>query len=126
MLELLAPQIEQFSRVEPVANAVPTQDADTLYQLRAYLDSHFLEEHSMARLSHYCGLKSRKALSFSLTPPFLIICVVQPLDDAGRLLRDSSSLVGEVVQTVGYEQAHPFAVAFKKYTGLLPSGYKQE
>ena len=127
VLELLALQIEQFSRAEPVANAVPARDADKLYQLRAYLDSHFLEEHSLARLSRYCGLnefKVKKGFKRLFNTTVFDYLRRQRLDYAGRLLRDDSRLVEEVAQTVGYEHAHHFAVAFKKHTGLLPSVYK--
>ena len=127
VLELLALQIEQFSHIEPLATAVPIQDADKLYQLRAYLDGHFLEEHSLARLSRYCGLnefKVKKGFKLLFNTTVFDYLRRQRLDYAGRLLRDNSWLVEEVAQTVGYEHAHHFAVAFKKHTGLLPSAYK--
>ena len=128
VLELMALQIEQFRSPAPVTDVMSPEDADKLHQLKTYLDSHFLLDHSLAQLSRYCGLnefKVKKGFKKLFHTTVFEYLRRRRMDYGCQLLRNHTLLIEEIADQLGYEHAHHFSVAFRKYTGLLPSQYQQ-
>jgi|GEM_PF-701579 len=128
MLELLALQIEQF-RGPQQADSISAADKDKLFQLKFFLDTHFLEEFSLAELSRICLLNEFKVKKgfreLFGTTVFGYLRKIR-MDYAEQLLLDASRSVEEVSDLLGYEHAHHFSVAFKKYRGVNPSMIKNK
>lgn len=45
---------------------------------------------------------------------------------AADLLRDTESTIATVARTVGYQDAFPFSVAFKRARGVSPSAWRRQ
>ena len=127
MLELLALQLDQFRTPEKPAGNIPAHEADKLRQLKAYLDTHFLEDHSLAGLSRYCALNEFKVKKgFKQLFDTTVFQYIRQLrmQHAGLLLRNSPVSVDEIADQLGYEHAQHFSIAFKKFTGHTPTQYQ--
>lgn len=127
-LELLALQIEQF-RGPQYAEGISAVDKDKLFQLKCFLDTHFLEEFSLAELSRICLLnefKVKKGFKELFGTTVFGYLRNLRMDYAERLLLDASRSVEEVSDLLGYEHAHHFSIAFKKYRGVNPSMIKNK
>ncbi|SDF32082.1 AraC-type DNA-binding protein [Dyadobacter soli] len=123
VLELLALQIEQFRGPERV-EGISAADTDKLYQLKYFLDTHFLEEFSLAELSRVCLLnefKVKKGFKELFGNTVFGYLRQLRMGYAERLLLDASCSVEEVSDLLGYEHAQHFSIAFKKYRGINPS-----
>lgn len=126
ILELLSLQIGQFRGPQPT-DGISATDADKLHQLKNFLDTHFLEEHSLAELSRICLLnefKVKKGFRELFGTTVFGYLRKMRMDYAERLLLDSSRSVEEVSDLLGYEHAQHFSIAFKKYRGINPSAFK--
>lgn len=126
ILELLALQIEQF-RGPGQTDSISAADADKLYQLKYYLDTHFLEEHSLAGLSRICLLnefKVKRGFKELFGTTVFGYLRKMRMDYAEQQLLDFSRSVEEVSDLLGYEHAQHFSTAFKKYRGVNPSTLK--
>lgn len=124
ILELLALQVEQFRGPVRMSEGVSQADADKLHQLKSFLDAHFLEERSLAELSRLCLLNEFKVKKgFKELFGTTVFGYLRDLRMryAERLLLDAAHSVEEVSDLLGYEHAHHFSVAFKKYRGISPS-----
>lgn len=127
VLELLALQIEQFRGKDQVASSVPHSDAEKLYQLKEFLDIHFLEDFSLAQLARVCLLnefKIKKGFRELFGTTVFGHLRQLRMEYAERLLLDSSCTVEDVSDALGYEHAHHFSTAFKKFRGISPSAVK--
>lgn len=127
VLELIALEIEQFRKPGNDPDTMPSDEVDKLYQLKAYLDTNFLADHSLAQLSRYCLLNEFKVKKgFKQLFDTTVFNYIRKLrmDHAGQLLRNYSLSVDEVADKLGYEYSQHFSVAFKKFTGLTPSQYQ--
>ncbi|MCF0070067.1 AraC family transcriptional regulator [Dyadobacter sp. CY261] len=127
VLELLALQIDQFRGSMRVVSGISVADMDKLYQLKYFLDNHFLEEHSLSELSRMCLLnefKVKKGFKELFGTTVFGYLRELRMNYAERLLLDSSHSVEEVSEILGYEHAQHFSIAFKKYRGTNPSKIK--
>jgi AraC family transcriptional activator of pyochelin receptor len=127
ILELLAMQLDHCRNVGIVKDDISLVDADKLRELKTYLDTHCLEDHSLASLSRQCGLnefKVKKGFKQMFRTTVFDYLRRQRMEYASQLLRDQSLRVEEIALLVGYEHSHHFAVAFKKHSGLLPSQFR--
>jgi len=128
ILELLALQIGQFCGPQQ-ADSISAADMDKLYQLKSFLDTHFLEEFSLAELSRVCLLnefKVKKGFKELFGTTVFGYLRKMRMDYAEQLLLDASRSVEEVSDLLGYEHAQHFSVAFKKYRGVNPSTIKSK
>lgn len=126
ILELLALQIEQFRGVGQT-ESISAADAEKLHQLKNFLDTHFLEEHSLAGLSRMCLLnefKVKKGFKELFGTTVFGYLRKMRMDYAEQQLLDSSRSVEEVSDLLGYEHAQHFSTAFKKCRGINPSMLK--
>lgn len=128
VLELLALQIGQF-RGPQQADRISAADADKLHQLKYFLDTHFLEEFSLAELSRTCLLnefKVKKGFKELFGTTVFGYLRKMRMDYAEQLLLDTTRSVEEVSDMLGYEHAQHFSIAFKKYRGVNPSSIKSK
>lgn len=126
VLELLALQIEQF-RGPQRTDSISAPDTDKLHHLKRFLDTHFLEEFSLAELSRVCLLnefKVKKGFKELFGTTVFGYLRKMRMDYAEQLLLDASRSVEEVSDLLGYEHAQHFSIAFKKYRGVNPSTIK--
>lgn len=127
VLELLALQIEQFRGPEKQGNRLAPGDTEKLHYLKGFLDKHFLEDHSLSELSRVCLLnefKVKKGFKELFGTTVFGHLRQLRMEYAERMLLDSSCSVEEVSDLLGYEHAHHFSTAFKKFRGINPSSVK--
>ena len=120
-------QLESCKASDIVKDDVAQIDVQKLIELKSYLDSHCLQDHSLASLSRHCGLnefKVKKGFKKLFNTTVFEHLRTRRMEYAGQLLRDQSLLIEEIALIVGYEHSQHFAFAFKKHTGLLPSQFK--
>ncbi|MDQ3290646.1 MAG: AraC family transcriptional regulator [Bacteroidota bacterium] len=124
VLELLALEIEQFKTSSTPDPGVRPDEAEKLYQLKAYLDLNYLTDHTLTQLSRLCLLNEFKLKKgFKLLFGKSVFNYIKELrmEHASLLLRNTATSVDEVAFTLGYEHGHHFSVAFKKHFGVSPS-----
>ena len=123
-LELLSLQIEQFRLPGFQEENIRPEEAEKLYELKRYLYANFLAALNLSQLSRICTLNEFKVKKgFKALFGTTVFGYLRKLrmDYAKKLLLDSSLSVEEVSDKLGYEHAHHFSTAFKKYTGTNPS-----
>ena len=128
VLELVALEVDQFRKPIATQQLLPVDEAEKLHQLKAYLETHFLEDHSLAGLSRYCALnefKVKKGFRQLFGTTVFNYLRQLRMEYAGELLRHHSLSIDEIADRLRYEHAQHFSIAFKKYTGLTPSQYQQ-
>ncbi len=117
-------QLEQFKTVHERRTDFNKGDAEKLHLVRGYLHQHFLEELSLAQLCRVAALnefKLKKGFKQLFgTTVFGYVKTLQ-MEYACRLLKEERKQVEEVAYTLGYEHAHHFSTAFKKFYGSNPS-----
>ena len=126
-LELLGHQISQFRDSDSVHEDIKPDEAEKLYHLRAYLDAHFLDELSLTQLSRICILnefKLKKGFKLLFGTTIFHYLREKRMEYARKLLLDCSLSVEEVAHKLGYEHAHHFSTAFKKFYKTCPSSFK--
>lgn len=126
-LELLGHQINQFRSPNPVHDEIKPDEAEKLHRLRAYLDTHFLDDLSLTQLSRVCVLnefKVKKGFKLLFGTTVFNYLRKKRMEYAEKLLLDCSLSVEEVAHILGYEHAHHFSAAFKKHNNTTPSKYK--
>lgn len=125
LMELLALQLQQFADAcKPIQKTLPAVDADKLYLLKQYIDTHFLDDLSLTQLSRFVLLNEFKVKTgFKQLYGNSVFGYVKSLrmDYALRLLRDNRMKVEEVAGILSYEYPHHFSAAFKKHFGFIPS-----
>jgi AraC-like DNA-binding protein len=127
LLELLAMQMDQFRETVPMHHNIGYDEAEKLHQLKKYLDNHFLSELNLTQLSRICLLnefKVKKGFKQLFGTTVFNYLRKLRMEYAGNLLRDCSMSVDEVADVLGYEHSQHFSVAFKKYSGIKPSGFR--
>ena len=124
------PSFEAFQFRGPErADTISAADTDKFHQLKYFLDTHFLEEYSLAELSRICLLnefKVKKGFKELFGTTVFGYLRKLRMDYADRLLLDASRSVEEVSDLLGYEHAQHFSIAFKKYRGVNPSTIKSK
>ncbi|WP_461137375.1 helix-turn-helix transcriptional regulator [Spirosoma terrae] len=128
ILELLALQIDQFKAPRIDQDTINPGEAEKLYQLKAYLDSHFLTTYTLTQLSRLVLLNEFKLKKgFKQLFGVTVFSYIRQLrmEYAGLLLRDCTMPVEEVSERLGYEHPQHFSIAFKKYSGVNPSHYQR-
>lgn len=119
--ELLALQLFHFSDRTP---KLPARDRDLMEDIRNYLDTHFLEDHTLKSICQRFGvnefkLKSGFKQSFNTT--VFDYLWNKKMEHAHSLLADRQLRILEVANLVGYQYTNHFSTAFKKKFGYSPS-----
>ncbi|QCR23153.1 AraC family transcriptional regulator [Pontibacter sp. SGAir0037] len=128
-LELLALQIEQFKTPVRGKETIRPDEAEKLYQLKAYLDTNFLADLNLTQLSRQCLLNEFKLKKgFKAVFGTTVFGYIRKLrmEYAAKLLKDCVLTVDEVADALGYEHSQHFSIAFKNYMGVSPSVYRHK
>ena len=99
-------------------------DVDAIYSVKDFLDQHFDETQSIAKLALDAGINQTKLkLGFKELFGNTVFgyLTMQRMQEAKTLLLDDSLPICEIANRVGYKHAQHFTVAFKKAMGCLPS-----
>jgi len=129
ILELLALQMEQFRVPQPIHEELRHDETEKLYQLKTYLDTHFLSDLSLTQLSKECLLNEFKVKrGFKLLFGTTVFNYLRKLrmEYAGNMLTCCPVSIDEVADALGYEHSQHFSIAFKKYMGISPSVYQSK
>lgn len=125
--ELLAALERAFAQLP--APEEPRRPADIALVIKNYIDHHYREDISLAKLSE-AFFFSREYLNrvFRASYGCAVYEYVQSvrLERAAELLGDPSLSVQAVADNLGYSNANYFSKAFKKRYGLSPSEYREQ
>ncbi len=107
----------------------PRRPADIALVLKSYVDHHYREDISLAKLSEMFFF-SREYLNrvFRAAYGCAVYEYVQRvrMEHAARLLRDPGQSIQSVADGLGYSNANYFSKAFKKYYGMSPSEFREQ
>ena len=127
VLELVALELGQFRGAAIGNQEIALDDLEKLHRLKLYIDTNYLESHSLDSLSRLFMLnefKVKKGFKQLYGTTVFAYIKEMRMQHAARLLQDTTATMDEIAFAVGYEHAHHFTAAFKKYFGLTPSVYK--
>ncbi len=122
--QFVALHLAPFVQTQTITNSISRRDRETIYAVRDYLDSSFLENHSILELSKRFGVnqnKLKKLFKESFGVPVIEYLYDLKMKHAHQLLFDHDLHVCEVSAIVGYKNANHFATAFKRKFGKKPS-----
>lgn len=99
-------------------------------QIRTYMESHYTDpELSLASISEQFQLHTShvsRAFKEEIGEKFVDYLVKIRMEQAKKMLVNSSYSVQDIGAKVGYTHAISFIRAFKKYTGFTPGEYRRE
>ena len=107
---------------------LPPADAEKLVWLKDWLDLHFLEELSLAKISRLCLLnefKLKKGFKACFSTTIKSYVTQLTMEHAKNLFKSKSSNVGEVAYKCGYKDVSHFSAAFKSFYGFTPISFRK-
>ncbi|MBL7852706.1 MAG: helix-turn-helix transcriptional regulator [Cyclobacteriaceae bacterium] len=119
--ELLALQLFHFSDRAP---QLPARDRDLMHAIRSYLDTHFLEEHTLKGICQQFGVnefKLKRGFKQTFQTTVFDYLWNKKMEHAHSLLAERQMRILEVANLVGYQYTNHFSTAFKKKFGYSPS-----
>jgi AraC-like DNA-binding protein len=107
---------------------ITKRDEVVLYEVRDYIDQHFLNPASVQSLSKRFGLNE-----FKLKHGFRVLFDTSPirylqfkrLDFSRMLLRDTDKTIKEIADEIGYNHAANFTTAFVRAFGKSPAEHRK-
>lgn len=125
-LELLMLQVEQFesSGSLRLKSGIQPQDVDKLHHARFLLEQHIDDPCSLSDLARRVQLndfKLKKGFKEIFGTTVFGYLRDLRMQQARRMLRDTSKSINEIAGYCGYEYVQHFSAAFKKKYGLSPS-----
>lgn len=130
---LLMLQLFHFSSIvtgKPprIDTKITLRDRDILYDVKQYIDQHFLDPTSLESLSRHFGLNE-----FKLKHGFKSLFDTSPikylhykrLTFSLFLLRETDKTIKEIAHEIGYSHPSNFTTAFMKMFGNPPQHYRQ-
>jgi AraC-like DNA-binding protein len=110
-------------RLLPADPKLTRSDIEKLQELRLFLETHFLESHTLESLARQYGLNLFK-LKYGFKKIFNT-SVMKWLDDkklqyAYQALQQEDAYVMEIAETLGYNHYNNFSAAFKRKFGFSP------
>ena len=127
ILELLALQLSQAVHYKPPANSLCAADLRKIQEVKDYLDIHFLMPLSLLQLAKGFGLndyKLKKGFRDIYRITVFSYIHQKRMSLALKLLSEKAATVGEVADTIGYNNSNHFSTAFKKFFGYSPGSVK--
>ena len=115
--------VRQSMELPAPVEGIRRDDLNKLYDLKTYLESHFLEDlslHQLARISTLNEFKLKKGFKILFSKTVFGFVQEKRMEYAAELLRNTNSGIAETASIIGYQHAHHFSVAFKKHTGMTP------
>ncbi len=103
------------------------KEGEVCRSIRHYLIQHFLEDHTLQKLSRHFGINPnklmylfRKAFNKSV---FEYLAELR-MEFAKRLLQKGNMRVVDVARAIGYKNPNHFSTAFKRRFGVSPTAIK--
>lgn len=127
--ELFLQQLQEITASEQpgYATGIRENDRKKLLALKAFLDAHFLQEHTLSELVKMTGLNTCKIKTgFKLLYGKSVFEYIRSkrMEYAHSLLVNGKYNITEVSLIVGYEHVQHFSTAFKKHYGAPPGKFK--
>lgn len=108
---------------QPAANK---RDTELIQELKHYLNSTYLDDHSISALAQRFGTNTNKLMTLfkkMFGKSIFEYITDQRMEHARRLLREEGLLVTEVSRNIGYKNPNHFSTAFKKRFGVQPTSF---
>lgn len=120
---------QQMESVRAAAreHAAVERMAQAAEKIRDYLQKNYMKEISMqeaARMMEYSDAYFCKLFKQCFGQNFTTYLTILRVNEAKKLLRDPLANIREVSMKVGYYDSNYFAKVFKRYTGMIPSDYR--
>lgn len=123
LLYLHLESIRQCMELPAPIAGIRKDDLDKLYDLKTYLESHFLEDlslHQLVRWSTLNEFKLKKGFKILFSKTVFGFVQEKRMEYAGDLLRNTDKTIAETANLIGYQHTHHFSAAFKKHFGSTP------
>lgn len=120
---------QQMESVRAAAreHAAVERMAQAAEKIRDYLQKNYMKEISMqeaARMMEYSDAYFCKLFKQCFGQNFTTYLTILRVNEAKKLLQDPLANIREVSMRVGYYDSNYFAKVFKRYTGMIPSDYR--
>lgn len=130
ILELISGLIEWHTLKSEISNAksLASSDVESVHRLGHFLQQHYCDNIDVQRLAKMCYMsKSKLSQLFRAVYGASIIEFVQALrlEQAKKLLVNSSYRICEISGMIGYKQQSSFSGMFKEKTGLTPNEFRK-
>jgi AraC-like DNA-binding protein len=102
------------------------RDIELMQELKNYLNSRFLDDHTISGLAQQFGTNSNKLMTLFkklFGKSIFEYLTDQRMEHARKLLQEEGLLVTEVSRNIGYKNPNHFSTAFKRRFGVNPSVY---
>jgi len=106
--------------------SINKRDVDLMQELKDYLNSTFLDDHTISGLAQQFGTNTNKLMNLfkkMFGKSIFEYITDQRMEHARKLLREEGLLVTEVSRNIGYKNPNHFSTAFKKRFGVRPSAF---
>lgn len=113
-----------FMQAELTIQGITQRDRGLLREVREYLSSHFLDDHTLAGLSRHFGVNTNKLMMLFkrlFGQSIFEFITEKRMVYARALLRDGTHRVIDVARQLGYKNPNHFSTAYKKHFGISPS-----
>lgn len=117
----------ESARAAAREHAAVERMAQAAEKIRDYLQKNYMKEISMqeaARMMEYSDAYFCKLFKQCFGQNFTTYLTVLRVNEAKKLLEDPLANIREVSLKVGYYDSNYFAKVFKRYTGMIPSDYR--
>lgn len=117
--------LEKYAR----STASPTHCPGTMDMVKKYVDTHYMEDLTLASLADRFFLSYSylsKSFHKSFHMPFQQYLLMLRMEHALELLKDPSLTIQQIAARVGYENAFNFSRSFKAQYGVSPSHFRNE
>ncbi len=106
----------------------PMEKSDTVLQIARYLNANTASATlgSLAEQFHYSPEYASRLIKQATGRTFIQLLTTLRMENAERMLRDTSLPITDIASAVGYESSEHFIRTFRKYAGLTPSGYRHK
>ncbi len=98
-------------------------------EILKYIHHHYREELYLEKVANHFNMKP-KYFSYYFKREYEIgfneYLTQLRIEEAKRLLHNSTLSIGEIGQQIGYQNQVTFNAAFKKHTGISPTSYRKE
>lgn len=123
--EYLSKALEQYVKI----TASPTHCLKTMDMVKEYVDTHYMEDLTLASLADRFFLSYSylsKSFHKNFHMPFQQYLLMLRMEHALELLKDPALTIQQVAARVGYENAFNFSRSFKAQYGVSPSHFRND
>ena len=129
LIRALPPVLESHSGVLNKSNRqIKAIELERMCVIEGYLDEHYADG-NITELADRLALSEqhvRRFLRKNYGMSFSQLLNKQRVNISKKLLQNTDKYISEIWEAVGFGSAQNFAIAFKKYTGVSPSEYREQ